>query len=363
MKNSWKLIKLVRISLIIILLVVFHAIPLNSFSSYQISEGEDFIAKGLFYSSGNKKGIVNIDKFPSCPSSAPDIAIFDCYSMHRVDMLTGTLKRKVDFKNGCVFLPTLYAPSCDNYIVYNAGGGFSDIETLDRNGNNLWNYKPPKMQVYQMTAGDLDKDGEVEFYLATNKGLHRLNSKGEKCWERGRLMWNVGIVDFQNHTPSQIVIKPDEYKLLEIYNHAGTFVREVNLEVKISEFKICNWPNSGHLLAINHDNIYTLDLNGKVIFHHKLGLGLDNHEIYWVNGMPAILKKNIGAYLAVILQFRRKLNKSALCIFSPEGKLVYQETLPGNACLTVVPSAIHINDGEALLVGDGTGNVYRYEVL
>lgn len=360
MKKRWDF--LIVSATFFIFLFGCRSIPMDTIYSQKTYKGKDFIKKELFYSSENKKGIVNIAKLSLCSSEAYDIAIFDCQSMHRVNIQAGTIKQKVNFKNGCVFRPTLYALTCDNYLIYNSGGGFSNIVVIDSTGNFLWSYNPPDTQVYKMVAGDLDRDGEVEFYAATSQGLHKISSKGEKIWGRGGMVWNVGIFSSPDNTSDYLLVRSNKSDSLEIYNYLGNFIRELNLEVRISDFKICNWPELGHFLARYQNTFYILDFNGKVVFQHKLDFGLNFHDISSINGVPVKLKNSNEIYLAIILQFRKWRNKSLICIISPKKELIYQEILPGDACLAVVPSAIY-NNKEAFFVGDGLGKVYMYEMV
>jgi hypothetical protein len=48
-----------------------------------------------------------------------------------------------------------------------------------------------------------------------------------------------------------------------------------------------------------------------------------------------------------------------LCVFSPEGELVYKEILHSSRGIAAVSSSFGT---EMLLVGDGPGKVYKYQV-
>jgi hypothetical protein len=52
-------------------------------------------------------------------------------------------------------------------------------------------------------------------------------------------------------------------------------------------------------------------------------------------------------------------DRSILCIFSPDKKLVYKEVLHRTRGLTAIP--VDNSTSEILLVGDGAGKVYSYQ--
>ena len=213
-----------------------------------------------------------------------------------------------------------------------------------------------------MAAGDLNKDGELEFYVATWSGLDQLNSKGQKVWRMGDKVWNVVSLDFsKNSVPLVVTVLDDEH--MEFRNFEGKLVKRIKPDVTLEDLEPCDWPSAGNLLTSSRDSIYVLDQNGKTVFRHKLGqiIGITDNEIYRIRGTSVKLFEKQPVYFAVLADFSYRSNRSALCVFSPEGKLVYKEIVPSTTGIAAIP-AFASSKAEVLLVGGGPGKVYKYQV-
>ncbi|NCP04336.1 MAG: hypothetical protein COZ32_00840 [Nitrospirae bacterium CG_4_10_14_3_um_filter_53_41] len=346
----------------IAVLLFFFLATTGCFPRVRVVEGADFLSKSLFYSSAKMKRITHIEEVSLCPPSKPAIVIYDTCSMHVLESESLALKQEVSFENYSMLKPSLRVKSCNDFEIIDHGGGFGDVGILDQYGKPIWRYHPPKTQIYDMAAGDLNKDGELEFYVATWSGLDQLNSKGQKVWRMGDKVWNVVSLDFsKNSVPLVVTVLDDEH--MEFRNFEGKLVKRIKPDVTLEDLEPCDWPSAGNLLTSSRDSIYVLDQNGKTVFRHKLGqiIGITDNEIYRIRGTSVKLFEKQPVYFAVLADFSYRSNRSALCVFSPEGKLVYKEIVPSTTGIAAIP-AFASSKAEVLLVGGGPGKVYKYQV-
>lgn len=316
---------------------------------------EVLLSKKLFYEA-SMTDITRIKEVGLCPPSGSEIAIFGQLSMHIVDRL-GTLKRKVKFewKYG-ILSPDIIVKNCSHFDII-ASGSFS-AGILDQYGKAVWFYKPDDtFSINDAATGDLNRDGELEFYVATDEGLHQLNYAGEKIWEKGESAWRVKVLDLGKNEMPLVVTRLSYKNLLQFRDYEGNLIREIKPEVKIRDLELCDWPSPGHFLTRGGNTIYILDSNGKVVFKHKLGNFFDLTEIFEIRGVSVKLFKDQKDYFAVVLRLRAGSDRSILCIFSPDGRLVYREVLH---CTTGITAIQLSSKSETLLVGDGPGKVYSY---
>lgn len=351
----------VQLAVKIVVLLFFFLATTGCFPRVRVVEGADFLSKSLFYSA-DMKDITHIEEVDLCPPSKPDIVIFDICSMHVLDSESLSLKQKVTFKDNCILEPSIHVKSCNDFEIIDHGGGFDDVGVLDHDGKPVWLYQPPKTQIYDMASGDLNRDGELEFYVATWSGLDQLNNKGQKNWRIGEKAWDVAVLDLGKGEMPLVVTRLDS-GMLEFRDYNAKLIRNVKPQVRIYNLEICDWPSPMHFLTSSGDHIYVLDQNGKTVFHHKLGqiIGITDNEIYAITGTSVKLSEHQPAYFAVLADFSSRSNRSALCVFSPEGKLVYKEILSSTRGIAAIPTSSS-SGTEVLLVGGGPGKLYKYQL-
>jgi hypothetical protein len=133
-------------------------------------------------------------------------------------------------------------------------------------------------------------------------------------------------------------------------------------ESVIYGLEIVKWPEDYHILARTDYDIVVLDFNGKVILRHRLQEDIWQSlvhllEIMDIRGTAVKFRSDEKPYLAVLAKHRAALKKATLSVFSPAGKLIYQEMLRSSTGISAFPNP---DGSESLLVGDGAKNVWLY---
>ena len=328
----------------------------------RVIKGGGVLKKTLFYRADISK-ITHITQGPLDKKAGSDIGICSFDVMHIVDPDSGSLKSKIKFNwTSGVSRPEVIYTDREGYFIIMDRGISGDVGLMDHRGNPLWIYKPkPRVSLYNMDVGDLDKNGELEFYVATYKGLHQLSASGKKQWNKGGWVYDVNIFDpGDNKAPLAVTHCQDGH--IQFRNYEGDLIREIKPKIKIyeesiSEMELVEWASQWFIItsvpALLSSSICVLDLDGNVILRDKVVW-----SIYDLRTTTIKLYEDQAPYLAVVVRFAHTYDRSMLCIYSPDRKLFYKEIIksttgllakkkPGSKC-------------ETLLVGDGPGRVYEY---
>ena len=150
----------------------------------RIIQGEELFEKELFYQAP-MTWITHIAPVSMTPESGLQIAISGQKTMHIVHGDTGILDRKVEFDwhPGVLRPEVIGGQRNGEFEIMVRGGGFGDVGLIDQDGKCLRTYRPgDKLPPNDMAAGDLDRNGVTEFYVAEREWLHKLSQKGGKIW-------------------------------------------------------------------------------------------------------------------------------------------------------------------------------------
>jgi len=348
-----------RLFLHFFIILLFISLIGCSSPKTEIIIGEDFLSKTLFYEADMPwVSYITEGELDSYPGT--EIAIIG-RDLRIIDKATGKLKSKVIKLPDKVSNEALIGLKRNGqYEIIAQGGGYGNVGLLDKDGKILWIYRPdPDLPPFSMTAGDINHDGEYEFYVATDEGLEQLNHSGQKVWKKGDWVYDVAVYDAGSKEDSFVItilhngdIKFRDYK--------GNLLREMKSRIKAHDIELCSWPTPGHILIRNGRSFYILDFNGKIIFRYKLGFFSIPSEIFGIRGTAVKLFKDKKSYLAVVVKFRSSSGLSMLLVFSPEGKLVYKEMIKVTTGLVAIESP-YPDGEEVLLVGDGPGVVNIYQ--
>ena len=143
--------------------------------------------------------------------------------------------------------------------------------------------------------------------------------------------------------------------IIHFRDHSGKIIKEIVPEKKLHGFFICNWKSSQYILGYHGKEIVLLDMCGRIVINHKITFL--RSDIFGIKGVAVKFKDN-RAYLAVIINLSSSLDRSLLCIFSPENELIFQEALRKTTGLLALELPHH--NGSVILVGDGWGAVKKY---
>jgi hypothetical protein len=286
-----------------------------------------------------------------------EIGILDQLSMHVVNPKNGELKGKIRFNgwtSGILRPEIIYTPKKERYYVV-ARGPVSDVGLMDNRGNRQWIYKPPPgIIINKMAAGDLNRDGEFEFYVATNKGLSKLNFMGKELWRKGEFACDVEVYETNKSKTSLIAIVNFSGNI-QFRTYNGQIINEITPKIKINDLEFIEWPERKNILTRSGSNIIVLNLKGDVIFSYNL-----DKDIFLIRGVVTNFSNSKRKYLAILADFSSSLGQSMLCIFSNEGRLIFKELIKTSSGLASI--SLPFSNNEALFVGNGPGKVYKYQI-
>jgi len=283
------------------------------------------------------------------------------------DEKTHKLKKTIMFKKRMGIRPELIKIKKDGSLeIMRRGGGFGDIGLTGTDGEFIWKYKQVGTSPY-MAAGDLDGDGHLEFYVADYDGVHRLDYSGREIWRTYDGVWEEHIQTCNvGGSKTSLIITSGNRGMIRIRNYSGKLIKEMTPKMEVYSFEVVKWPDNCHILTNDGNRIIVIDLDGKIILQYeyekewftKISFLRSSFEIFDIRGVPVKLDAKEEPYLAVITDFRSYISRAMLNIFSPSGKLVYQELLNSTRAI----SAIDNPDGsQGLIVGDGPQNVWIYD--
>ncbi len=319
-------------------------------------EGENLFEKELFYQAP-MTWITHIAPVSMTSESSVQVGIFGQKDMHVVHGETGILKRRVEFDwpSGVLRPEVISGRRNGEFEIMVRGGGFGDVGLIDQDGKCLWTYRPgDKLPPNDMAAGDLDRNGETEFYVAERDGLHKLSQKGEKIWRVGDWINHVEVHD-SNKSGSPTVLAVPFRGPLQFWDTQGQLVRELKPDMDVNNIAVCQWPSQGNILVSSDSTFYVLDGNGKIVLRHSL-----KRHIYRIKGTVVSFSDNQLSYFAVLAKHSSSVGRSTLCIFSSDGTLIYKELLAvTTGLLAFTPES---SRNQVLFVGDGPGKVYKYRL-
>jgi hypothetical protein len=330
-----------------------------------VKVGEQFLTKHLYYKGQFPGGVMNIQLFNiDSADSDRGIIIFGRGNYIILDLKTKKLKKAITFKKWISSRPEAVNITKDDSLqIMLRGGGFGEVGLVDTYGDFIWKYKHIDGASPHMTAGDLDKDGQLYFYVADLDGLCKLDYSGKQIWRSDKMFWERDI-QIYNPAPPQtpLIFTRGDDGNIRFWNKAGRLVKEVTPEIKIYGLEILSWPDKNHVLTNTINEIIVMGLDGRTVLRYKLGKNFFDFyyemKILDIRGVPVRFEPQNKPHLAVITDFSFPKNRAMLSIFSPEGELVYQEMLYSTRGINVIDNP---DGSESLLVGDGAETVWIYQ--
>ena len=238
------------------------------------------------------------------------------------------------------------------------GSWASKAALIDHKGRTLWRYGGMP-GVDDMAAGDVDADGIKEFAVGFNGGggVDLVDRNGKKRWNKpDGNVWHVEMVDMDDDGRDEIV-HSNARGDITIRDSMGDTVFSESPGPYFSSFSLVRFPtetSQQYLLQAEDDYTWLFDFNAKSV--RKLPAP-DCGDLGDPFGAPVTLVKGKPPYLAVLVEYNN-WNRSALYVYDPGGKLVYQEVIPED-CAAIAALALDNSGTEALLIG-APGKVLKY---
>jgi len=324
--------------------------------------GPEFLSKSLFIEKEQLGNISDIAKGEFDQNPGPEIGIAGSQGALLMD-ISGKEISLVLFAEEAGHIEMIDVNQDGECEFMNRGGGWQKVSLFGHQGNKLWSYSPSGDAPNNMTVGDIDGDGILEFVVGFNGGggIHLLDKNGKKKWRQPDAnVWVVELVDINGDGSLEIVHSNAAGKIT-VRNRQGKIINQTKPSTYFSEFSLCRWPtlrDRKYILIYDEDEaIKILDFDGKTKKQFNAP-GVVWNRGTW--GMPARLKRDSPEYFAVIVQLRERWHRSILYVYDSTGSLVFQEII-AETCesVAVLPSD---KPGEEILLVGGEGKVWQYKV-
>ena len=246
------------------------------------------------------------------------------------------------------------------YEYINRGSWCSDASLIDHKGNTIWTYGGSP-GVDDMSAGDMDHDGIVDFVVGFNGGggVHRVGIDGEKLWrKRDGNVWHVEVVDTNGDNILEVVHSNAAGQMI-VRNHDGEILTKKDLNPYFSYFSICRWPSKDgqeYALLSENDTIWLFDFAGNSVKQYKAPYCGDLGD---ARGTTVLNAGGTNDFV-VVVNFHN-WQRSILYWFDSKGALIYQEILAEQSA-AIASFEINRSGYESMLLG-GNGKVWKYDLL
>lgn len=251
-----------------------------------------------------------------------DVAIVDHKGAQLFDVATMARTRFIPFGGdpGRAWGPfSRLVRSGDSFVVANTGGGFSSTEVKSLDNVVLWTYRPdPKLAPSAMLPGDLDEDGEAEYYASTTDAIVRLTAAGTVVWTKPVTLSDlVALVPRRGTEPAWLVSARYDTSV-DIWNVHGESVAQVAWP-GARVHGVVDWPSARHILA-GETTVKGVDLKGGTQFEMPIDEGLFlTDAVVWKPSADA------PPLLAVVSGGDPDLHRWRLRLYETPEKIVYDE--------------------------------------
>ena len=222
----------------------------------EIIKGENLLGKTLFCQADMSE-ITYITQGPLDKHPGLDIGICSFEGMYIVDPSNGSVKSKMEFSRRWG-IEAIHVDKDGDFKItlYDHNG---TVGLLGVNGRPLWMYEfGEKESVNGIASGDLDRNGELEFYVATQDSLYQLNISGEILWKKSGTAYDVTIFNpGGNEDPLVVARCPHSIfrgiHYLQFRNYRGELIKEVKPKVDIIGLEFVRWPQDWHIVTRNNN--------------------------------------------------------------------------------------------------------------
>ena len=205
-------------------------------------------------------------------------------------------------------------------------------QLIGSKGNLLWKVEEdilPHMNI----SGDLDNNGKLEFYTCGGNGIIVSDENGKKVKQLStRYVSSINIVNSKYYRRKLLLIE-DIPKNFMLIDNNGKVIEKINLPEKIETIHTMDISGEPYILGNDHKGgIYVYDLKGRLILQSHLTNLSTGHKY---RGRAVRFLKNKEPYIAILASTIRTPFLNQISIFSPDKKLIYQETLKNSTGICV----------------------------
>jgi hypothetical protein len=223
----------------------------------------------------------------------------------------------------------------DNQVLF-----FDDVGISDLTGNLIWVNRAFGSSKVTPIFENRDNFGALVIGgKETGEGKAEYRSpKGELLREFGEVginyrtgLHDISVLTTENNEnyPMLTTQKGLDKNMVQIYDEQFNLVRKIP-DVGFDTLSI-NWPSNGHILYREASTFYVLDIQGQ----EKFSIPINNLSFSIAHiDLSEVLVINNKRYLAVAVSPNSSIDASALLIFDPKGKLIWQKEYRGIVAIT-----------------------------
>jgi len=329
-----------------------------AFATAQVVTGSGVLSKHEYYSDPSLGTIGDVARGQLDGSPGEETGIAGSGGAVLLDD-SGTPKSSVQFAGRAVHVDIIDVEG-DGVCEFMSRGSWAIPASVFRHdGTVAWTYGDGTSGVDDMSEGDINGDGLLEFVVGFNggDGVHLLDDAGRLLWQRpDGNVWHVEMLDTDGNGTLEIA-HSNAAGQLTVRDASGRILNQWEPSSYFSDFSLCAWPtrhDRQYALSAEDDTIWLLDCAGArtaATFDAP-----DAGELGEAYGTPVKLDPGRADYLAVAVAFDN-WDRSVLYVYDDAGALVYEEVLP-EVCSTLTTRGLS-DGGEALLLG-GDGRVWEY---
>ena len=242
---------------------------------------------------------------------------------------------------------TLVADGKGSFFVASSDG------LTDSRGRLLWANKAEGFS--RVVPIDSAQNGLVFVAYSRYEEINLRNAAGEVLWHLKLPVEDVGLYVAADGQRLPFAITRDTgARQLRVYDFIGQPARTISLPGWAFNVQSIAWPAPGHLLVGQGSWIGILDSDGKEVLRHAIeDTSFDPY--HGPDGVAANLCGGNDAFLAVMSHGSSGYARSALLVFDPRGRLVWQEEI--KKARSILAARKTGGGREVILVGDSEGVV------
>ncbi len=195
-----------------------------------IVKGEGKLSKKLFFRA-NVETIYSIIQGKLDDKVGLDVGVFSDFALHIINPDNKKISKIIRFKIGVGKPQILYQEKEGEFLIIDGEGA----RLLDNKGKTFWEYKEnDEYSIKGMVTGDLDFDNKFEYYVASNKGLIKLDQAGKIEWCKKEEVDQVAMFEpgkgkeaFVVTTSPHKVVRSQRY--LKYRDINGSVIKEFNV--------------------------------------------------------------------------------------------------------------------------------------
>ena len=240
----------------------------------------------------------------------------------------------------------------------NRGSWGIDPSWINSEGKTLWKYSV-EQGIDDMCAGDLNKDGKLEFVVGCNGdgGVHLLDSNGKKIWKKeDGNVWHVEIADIDGKGTLGIV-HSNAGGEITVRDLSGKILKQKQPGPYFSDFTLCSWPtliDRKFPILAEDDQIWLFDFDGSILTKMPAPDSGSQGNAY---GTPFVYSKDGKNGLAVLVNLTM-WNQAILYVYDSTNQLIFREIINDN-CESIATIKDLKSGKDVILVGS-FGKIWSY---